>query len=70
MPQPTKATVFYRPSGFPIIEGQGAHVYPINHTSPYVSNRHICHTSPVQYYDAESGTFETMNSIYKLKESK
>lgn len=66
MSQPTKATVLYRPSRTPITVGESAHVFPINHTSPLVSNRSICHTSLVAWYDEETGTFETDNSIYKL----
>ena len=65
MTQPNKATVQYRPSNFPIVEGTSAWVYPVDHTSPMVSNKQIARTSRVLSYDRHTGVFETMNSIYK-----
>ena len=68
--QPTKATVHYRPSQYDLIKvGASATVFPIDHTSPFVSNEKVCFTSTVQSYNRETGVFETLNSIYKpLKE--
>ena len=40
-------------------------VYPVDHTSPLVSNTKACLTSPVIFIDTESGEFHTLNSIYK-----
>ena len=68
--QPTKATVHYRPSEWDTIKvGASATVFPVDHTSPWVSNEKVCFTSHVLWHDPETGEFETENSIYKpLKE--
>ena len=67
--QPTKATVHYRPSQWDIIKvGCSATVFPVDHTSPWVSNTKVCFTSAVQSLGPGEGEFETMNSIYKPKQ--
>ncbi len=64
--QPDKAIVhYYADKGTFIKKGMGAMVYPVDHTSPHVSNSSFCHTSKVIRYDEDTGEFETQNSIYK-----
>ena len=46
-----------------VVVGQPAWVYPIDHTSPLVSNRGICRTSTVQKVISEDEFF-TLNSHY------
>lgn len=41
-----------------------AMVYPIDHTSPLVSNTTVAMTSKVQAHDEASGVFVTLNSLY------
>jgi hypothetical protein len=62
---PDKAVVHYTPSSDDVIVyGQSAWVYPVDHTSPLVSNTKIVRTSPVVAI-GHSGQFETLNSVYK-----
>ena len=64
--QPAKATVQYRPSVEGSIKvGYSALVWPVDHTSPFVSNEQVAVISKVISYDPETGVFETLNSIYK-----
>ena len=44
--------------------GYPAFVWPIDHTSPLVSNTKLVETSMVLSHNKESGRFETENSIY------
>jgi hypothetical protein len=60
----TKATVNYATIEGELRVGFSALVWPINHTSPWVSNKGIARTSAVVHI-GENGEFETMNSIYK-----
>ena len=61
-----KPVVHYTPTTVDFIKvGHSASVYPTDHTSYLVSNRHVCHTSNVLSYDEVTGVFETLNSIYK-----
>ena len=47
-----------------IVLGKSVLVYPLTHTSPYVSNmRHA--TTSVVIRIGENGEFETKNSIYR-----
>jgi len=67
--QPEKPTVHYDASkGAHIYEGFKALVYPIDHTSEWVSNTKMVTTSKVIRHDVKSGEFETMNTIYKPME--
>ena len=62
-----KKIVRYRPcndNGL-ITVGKCAYVYPVDHTSPLVSNQTLAKTSTVLYYDAATGVFETLNSVYQ-----
>ncbi len=47
-----------------IAVGCSATVWPIDHTSPRVSNNYVCYTSTILRVEPD-GEFETMNSIYK-----
>ena len=61
---PYKPIVYYRPRKDDHIQlGQRALVYPVNHTSPLVSNKSIALTSKVIKIFNEG--FETKNSIYR-----
>jgi hypothetical protein len=45
--------------------GYSALVVPVDHPDTYnVSNTMVAHTSVVQWYNGESGVFETLNSRY------
>ena len=48
--------------------GMSASVVPMNHTNPLygqeVINNELCTTSRVLNYNKETGTFETLNTIY------
>lgn len=44
--------------------GSGAHVFPTDHPSPFVSNTQQVWTSKVIRKE-DDGTFETQNTIYK-----
>lgn len=60
-------TVHYKslaPLCCPVI-GLPMFVYPVDHTSPFVSNEKVCMTSPVLSFDKETGEFCTLNSIYR-----
>jgi hypothetical protein len=43
--------------------GNSVMLFPINHTSPYVSNEKYAHTSEV-VVNYGNGVFETQNSLY------
>jgi hypothetical protein len=61
-----KTIVSYNPSkGFNIELGKPALIWPINHPSPLVSNRDVAITSKVTAYNADTGVFETENTIYE-----
>jgi hypothetical protein len=63
-----KPVVFYKTDIKPtLVVGERAWVFPINHTSPWVSNKYKAYTSKVLRVLA-SGVFETQNSIYKPEE--
>lgn len=50
--------------GADIKVGRRAMVWPIDHTSPTVSNQTVAVTTPVTSYDEKTGVFETLNSKY------
>lgn len=61
-----KQVVHYTPTTVDRIQvGDGAWVYPTDHPSYLVSNKHGCHTSKVLSYDEVTGVFETLNTVYK-----
>ena len=61
-----KPTVQYDPTLFhSILLGNSALVYPLDHTSPYVSNTKLVKTSKVVFYNETTGEFETLNTLYK-----
>jgi hypothetical protein len=67
--KPTKATVLYAPTPHDyIVVGEGAQVYPIDHTSLLVTNTCLANTTKVLLKN-DDGSFETLNSIYKPVES-
>lgn len=60
-----KTVVHYvRESLEPVRIGYSAHLRPIDHTSPLVSNQGLARTSPVVAHDPITGRVETRNSIY------
>lgn len=46
------------------VTGGLAFVIPVDHTNPYVTNGQIATTSTIVKWDEETGTFETLNTIY------
>lgn len=50
--------------GIQVMPGGGAMVYPLDHTSPHVTNTKVAFTSKVQAHDEKSGVFVTLNSLY------
>ena len=50
--------------GIKIQVGQRYQLYPIDHTSPFVSNSRWCSTSPVVSFNRKTGEIETCYSIY------
>jgi hypothetical protein len=63
-----KPIVHYKSGPYTKIEvGLPAWVFPVDHTSPFVSNEDVARTSSVIWYNAETGDFETQNSRYVLQ---
>ena len=58
-----KATVYYSQLDSKLEVGKGALVWPINHSSPFVSNTKQAVTSPVIAI-GKFGAFETQNTKY------
>ncbi len=50
--------------GIKIQVGQRYQLYPVDHTSPFVSNTRWCSTSPVVSFNRKTGEIETCYSIY------
>lgn len=44
--------------------GEPALVFPLDHTSDYVSNLTMTRTSTVVSYNKKTGEFETLNTLY------
>ena len=63
----TKQVVHYRAgSAFNVHVGQRASVIPLDHPDTVlVENGYTATTSRVVSYDANTGEFETLNSLYK-----
>jgi hypothetical protein len=64
IPASNKPRVLYKDgSANSIRVGKSVTLFPINHTSPYVSNEVFAFTSDV-VVDHGGGVFETQNSLY------
>lgn len=61
-----RLVVKYRPiEGFAIEVGHSATIIPLDHYNTWaVTNGRVAFTSKVTLYDADSGDFETKNTIY------
>ena len=65
---PEKAVVQYTPTAIPVEVGRRAYVVSYDHPSAECNAAPFMHTTQVVSYDEGSGSFETLNTKYVLKQ--